>query len=94
MCKQYVQNREVSDHYAIMVKSMDKDWGPKPFRTIDAWFMERGFGEMVKNNWNSYSVQGNAFVKFKEKLKCLKGDLKFWNKDVFGDINTSKKKIL
>jgi len=94
MCKQYVQNREVSDHSAIVVKSLDKDWGPKPFRTIDAWFMERGFCEMVKKKWNSYPVQGSAFVKFKEKLKCLKGDLKVWNKDVFGDINTSKKRTL
>ena len=25
MCKQYVQLREVSDHYAIVVNSMDKD---------------------------------------------------------------------
>jgi len=31
---------------------------------------------------------------FKEKLKCLKGDLKVWNKDVFGIIEPTKKKIL
>ena len=33
-------------------------------------------------------------MKIKEKLKCLKGDLKLWNSDVFGNINTSKKRIL
>jgi len=27
---------------------MDKGWSPKPFRTIDAWHMERGFNGMVK----------------------------------------------
>jgi len=27
-CKQYVQRREVSDHCALVVKSVDKDWGP------------------------------------------------------------------
>jgi len=26
MCKQYVQRREVSDHCALVVKSVDKDW--------------------------------------------------------------------
>jgi len=31
MCKQYVQHREVSDHCALVVKSMEKDCGPKPF---------------------------------------------------------------
>jgi len=31
MYKQYIQQREVSDHCALVVKTMDKDWGPKPF---------------------------------------------------------------
>jgi len=94
MSKQYVQRREVFDHCAIVVKSMEKDWGPKPFRTIDAWLLEKGFGEMVKTKWNSYSSRGSGFMKIKEKLKCLKRDLKLWNRDVFGNINTSKKRIL
>ena len=94
MCKQYAQQREVSDHCAIVVKSLDKAWGPKPFRTIDAWFTERGFCEMVKNNWNSYSLQGSVFQKIKKKLKRLKGDIKVWNRDVFGNIHSSKKRIL
>ena len=94
MCIQYVQRREASDHCAIVVKSVDKDWGPKPFRTIDAWFTERGFCEMVKDKWNSYTVQGSTFLKIKEKLKCLKGDLKVWNREVFGNMYTSKKRIV
>ena len=81
MCKQYVQRREVSDHCAIVVKSVEKDWGPKPFRSIDAWYMERGFGHMVKEKWISYPSQGNAFTVIKEKMKRLKGDLKVWNRD-------------
>ena len=82
------------DHCAIVVKAVDKDWGPKPFRSIDAWFMEKGFREMVKNKWLSYSVQGSAFIKIKEKLKSLKGDLKVWNRDEFDNLHTSKKRIL
>jgi len=34
--KQYIQPREVSDHCAIVVKCVSKDWGPKPFRSINA----------------------------------------------------------
>jgi len=93
-CKQYVQRREVSDHCAIVVKSVVRDWGPKPFRTIDAWLSEKGFGEMVKMKWNSYPSRGSGFIKIKEKLKWLKRDLKLWNKDVFGNLNTSKKRFL
>ncbi|XP_068476937.1 uncharacterized protein [Phaseolus vulgaris] len=49
---------------------------------------------MVKDKWNSYPAQGSGFFRFKEKLKFLKGDLKVWNRDVFGNIHTSKKRIL
>ncbi|XP_068483401.1 uncharacterized protein [Phaseolus vulgaris] len=94
MSKQYVQRREVSDHCAIVVKSVEKDWEPKSFRTIDAWFLERSFNEMVKEKWLSYPIKGNALVNVKEKLKSLKGDLKIWNKEVFGNVYTRKKEIL
>ena len=84
----------MSDHCAIVVKSVDKDWGPRPFRTIDAWHMERGFTGMVKEKWQSYVVQGNEITKFKEKLKRLKGDLKVWNRDVYGNLHTRRRVIL
>jgi len=89
MYKQYVQRREVSDNCALVVKTLDKDWGPKPFRTIDAWHMERGFSEMVKEKWQSYSVHGDVITNLKDKLKLLKGELKIWNKEV-----TTKESIL
>ena len=94
MSKQYVLRREVSNHCAIVVKSVEKDWGPKPFRTIDAWNLEMGFIRMVKDNWQSYSTHGNELIKLKEKLKLLKFDLKAWNKEVFGNLDIVKRKIL
>ena len=69
MSKQYVLQREVSDHCALVVKSVEKDWGPKPFRTIDAWFLDKGFSRMVQDKWQSYSVQGNDMMKIKEKAQ-------------------------
>ena len=84
----------MSDHCAMVVKSVEKDWGPKPFRTIDAWFLERGFSRMVQDKWRSYSVQGYGLTKIKEKLKLLKSDLKSWNRDVFGNLDSTKRRIL
>ena len=94
MSRQYVLRREVSDHCALVIKFVEKDWGPKPFRSIDAWFLERGFNNMVKVKWKSYSVQGNGIWKLKEKLKLLKIDLKSWNKDVFGNLHTTKGRVV
>jgi len=94
MSKQYVQRREVSDHCALMIKCIDKDWGPKPFRTIDAWFLERGFSGMVEGKWRSCEAQGNVIKVLKEKFKLLKVDLKAWNKDVFENLNSTKQSLL
>ena len=76
-----------------MAKSWVKDWGPKPFRTIDVWFMELGFKEFVKEKWSSYNVQGNSISKLKDKLKLLKEDLKEWNINVFGCLESNQKRI-
>ena len=49
---------------------------------------------MVKEKWQSYFVQGNEISKIKDKLKLLKGDLKIWNRDVYGNLHTAKRNIL
>jgi len=94
MAKQYILPREVSDHCAIVVKCLMKDWGPRPFKSIDAWMMEPTFKEMVRSKWCSYAVRGDNITKFRDKLKSLKADLKVWNREVFGHMETEKKRIL
>ena len=94
MSKQYVQSREVSDHCAVVAKSWVKDWGPRLFKTIDAWLSESGFKDLVKGKWNNYEVQENRMSRLKDKLKFLKGDLKEWNRSVFGNLEESKRRIM
>ena len=93
VAKQYVQQRVVSDHCALVLKSCIKDWGPKPFRTFDVWLKESGFTTMVKGKWESYQVEGNSIFALKEKLKLLKADLKVWNRSVFGCVEFDKRRI-
>jgi len=53
---------------AIVVNSLIKDWRPKPFRTIDVWFLDKGFKglvmekrELLQVTWSWYKVvQGKA----------------------------------
>ena len=93
-CKQYVLDRQISDHCALLLKSNVVDWGPKPFRFLDIWQEDKEFENFVKRKWESYVVQGNEFVVVKEKLKMLKSDLKGWNKEVFGYTDKIKLDIL
>jgi len=92
--KQYVIERQVFDHCALVLKSNVADWGPKPFRFLDIWQDDREFGNFVKSKWGSYLVQGNEILVLKEKLKMLKSDLKGWNRDVFGHTDKLKFEIL
>jgi len=49
---------------------------------------------MVKAKLNSYHAHGNELKSLKEKLKLMKVDLKVWICEVFGNLDTTKKKIL
>ena len=58
------------------------DWGPKPFRTLDAWFTHSEFIKMVKEKWRNI---GNKPLL--EKFIAIKGPLRRWNKKDFGCID-------
>jgi len=92
--KQYVIDRQISDHCALVLKSNVVDWGPKPFKFLDIWQEDKEFENFIKSKWESYVVQGNEIIVLKEKLKMLKNDLKGWNKDVIGHIYKIKLDIL
>lgn len=79
--------RSVSDHCPLLLDSESQDWGPKPFRFINAWCSHPKFREVIENTWNSHQVQGWGGFVVKEKLKYLKGELKKWNREVFGLID-------
>ncbi|KAL8507619.1 hypothetical protein ACS0TY_018234 [Phlomoides rotata] len=72
--------RTVSDHCPIILGVKVRDWGPKPFRCINAWFSHPNFKQFVSNKWVTYRVEGWGSFIVKEKLKLLKADLKEWNR--------------
>lgn len=76
-------SRIVSDHCPVIMEVKVVDWGPKPFRFINAWCSHPEFKKFVEVSWNSYKVEGWFGYRIKEKLKRLKDDLKKWNRDVF-----------
>lgn len=79
--------RSISDHCPILLGSTVRNWGPKPFRFINAWTSHPQFKNFVESTWKSYQVQGWGGFVIKEKLKLLKEDLKKWNHEVFGNID-------
>ncbi|GLU14797.1 hypothetical protein SLE2022_313450 [Rubroshorea leprosula] len=80
--------RSISDHCAIILTSRNVDWGPKPFRVLNAWQQHPNFQEFVENRWKAMQIEGWASYKCKQKLKLLKEECKGWNSGVFGNVET------
>jgi len=65
-CKQFILSRTVSDHCALLFKDSKVDWGPKPFRSLDAWQEDSRFKDFVRSKWHSYELQGEACLSLKK----------------------------
>lgn len=47
-------SRRLSDHTPILLaSSLEEDWGPKPFRSIHAWWSHEDFLPFLTNTWNN-----------------------------------------
>ncbi|GKU89461.1 hypothetical protein SLEP1_g3594 [Rubroshorea leprosula] len=45
--------RNISNHCAIVLKTRIADWGPKPFRVLDAWLLHLDFKKVIKEKWSA-----------------------------------------
>lgn len=79
--------RKVSDHAAVLLKEDVTDWGPKPFKFVNGWMNEKGFKELVEEEWRKHKVEGWSGFVLKEKLKHIKEIIKRWYKEKFGNLD-------
>ncbi|XP_028069253.1 uncharacterized protein LOC114271810 [Camellia sinensis] len=80
-----------SDHRPILLMEDDRNWGPKPFKFINAWVLHPKFLGDAKKVWDSTNVHGWACCIIMENLRTLKVALKKWNVEVFGDVESELK---
>ncbi|XP_028076150.1 uncharacterized protein LOC114278324 [Camellia sinensis] len=79
------------DHCPILLMDDERDWGPKPFRFINAWTLHPSFPLIVDKVWHESRIIGRAGYVLFQKLKILKLELKKWNSEVFGNLSTKLK---
>ncbi|XP_028081929.1 uncharacterized protein LOC114283306 [Camellia sinensis] len=85
--------RVLSDHSPLLLMEDERDWGPRPFRFINAWTLHSNFLPFVEKWWTEQQVEGWAGFRLFQKLKGLKITLKQWNCEVFGNVNTKLKQV-
>lgn len=79
-----------SDHaplYVQLCPDVRRNPGRRPFRFEAAWLSYTGFKELLVNSWDGELTTPQA-------LEGLRVKLKRWNKEVFGDIQQRKEKLV
>ena len=76
-----------SDHCPIILDTTPPSWGPSPFRfETCGCITELWWDDIDPTRWEGY--------KFMTKFKLIKGKLKDWNVEVFGDTRIKKQALL
>eukprot|EP00253_Pinus_taeda_P012157 PITA_12157 len=85
-----------SDHWPIeMLWNRPGNNIKKPFRFEAFWLSHPEFKDFITTTWqNSNPIEQSKMARFQKKLKFLKGEIKKWNKDNFGNIFKEKESIL
>ena len=79
-------HRATSDHNPLLLKAnLSLNSSPRPFRFQKIWLHRKEFKNVVFSSWNQ-PLQGFGMFKLATKLKRLKGVLRVWNKEKFGNV--------
>lgn len=76
--------RNISDHCHLLLQFTLADWGPKPFKFQDAWISHKGYQGVIEASWKNSSNKS-----LMDKLRDVKLNLKTWNYEVFGNIDSN-----
>ncbi|XP_075473994.1 uncharacterized protein LOC142505056 [Primulina tabacum] len=82
--RQSILPRITSDHFPLVLDLAKTKWGPTPFRFENVWLRDKSFKILTQSWWNNSNTQGWAGYRLMMKLKSVKGDIKKWNKEVYG----------
>ena len=64
--------------------------GLLPFMFENMWLKKEGFKTLIDEWWRSFEIRGIGRYVLIEKLKALKGQLRTWNKNSFGESRRAK----
>ncbi|GJU10520.1 RNA-directed DNA polymerase, eukaryota [Tanacetum coccineum] len=87
-------DRHLSNHRPILMRELNVDYGPTPFRIFHSWFHKNVFDKMVEDSWKSSDLlEQNSIIKLKKKFQALKTSIKQWSKNEKMCSNTAKTNI-
>ncbi|XP_059664284.1 uncharacterized protein LOC132310062 [Cornus florida] len=91
---QAILARPISDHVPLMLDCGGLCSRRTPFRFENMWLRAEGFLERARLWWEGYGVVGTPSHVLAGRLRFLKEFLKTWNKEVFGNLEWRKNRVL
>ena len=75
--------RSFSDHNTLLISMEESsNWGPKPFRCFDAWFLNPKFKGFLVDEWRNIPN-----MPLHNKLKAIKSPIKAWRSANFDQMD-------
>jgi hypothetical protein len=78
--------RVCSDHTPIILMRGCLHNGKSSFKFENMWLKVDGFVDKVRVWWSSFSFVGSPSFILAKKLRALKGEIKRWNREEFGNV--------
>ena len=85
--------KPILDHNLVLLETSGMARGKSSFKFENMWLKVSEFVDKVQEWWSGYSYSGTPSFVLAQKLKALKGDLKAWNKLVFGDVGIKRQQL-
>ncbi|XP_021980119.1 uncharacterized protein LOC110876248 [Helianthus annuus] len=70
--------RDISDHFPLLLKVENRNFGVKPFQFFDSWLQREGFEEVVLGGLQDCMGRGPPDIVMLSKLKRLKMVISKW----------------
>lgn len=84
-----MRTKLTSDHWFVVLQTNAHSYGPKPFCFENMWTTHSFFKDLVSKWWMECHVEGWKCFKFMQKLGYVKGKLREWNRNTFGNLKAN-----
>ncbi|KAG6783415.1 hypothetical protein POTOM_012862 [Populus tomentosa] len=78
----------ISDHRPLHLLLDSANWGPKPFRFMNYWWLASDFRTMIQSFWSSITPSKYGIRQMVPALKMLKERCRQWSKDTVGSLKS------